>query len=90
VPGATQRLAECFAAATTSDTELVDPLMLMIAEGGDGSYGQEESKNPHRLLFVVLAQTLLKSSLGSDGTTTPVWRLIATQICIRWGGSDRA
>jgi len=44
-----------FAAATTPDTELVDPLVLMLAEGRDGLYGHEESRNPHRLLFVVLA-----------------------------------
>lgn len=44
-----------FAAAPTPDTELVDPLVLMLAEGHDGLYGQEESRNPHRLLFVVLA-----------------------------------
>jgi len=44
-----------FAAPATPDTELVDPLVLMLAEGRDGLYGQEESKNPHDLLFVVLA-----------------------------------
>jgi len=44
-----------FAAATTPDTELVDPLVLMLAEGRDGLYGQGESRKPHRLRFVVLA-----------------------------------
>jgi hypothetical protein len=44
-----------FAAPTTPDTELVDPLVLMLAEGRDGLYRQEESRNRHRLLFVVLA-----------------------------------
>ena len=44
-----------FAAATTPETELVDPLVLMLAEGRDSLYGQEESRNPHRLRFVVLA-----------------------------------
>jgi hypothetical protein len=45
-----------FAAATTPDnTELVDPLVLMLAEARDGLYGQEESGNPHRMLFLVLA-----------------------------------
>jgi hypothetical protein len=44
-----------FAAAITPDTELVDPLVLMLAEGRDGLHGQEESRNPHRLMFVVLA-----------------------------------
>jgi hypothetical protein len=39
-----------FATATT--TELVDPLVLMLAEGRDGL---EEGRNHHRLLFVVLA-----------------------------------
>src|SRR2546430_81403 len=39
-----------FAAATT--TELVDPFVLMLAEGRDGL---EEGRNHHRLLFVVLA-----------------------------------
>ena len=42
-----------FAAATT--TELVDPLVLMLAEGRDGLYGQEESRNARGLRFVVLA-----------------------------------
>ena len=44
-----------FAAATTPDTELADPLVLMLAEGRNGLNGQEDSRNPHRLLFVVLA-----------------------------------
>jgi|ERR1700687_2541699 hypothetical protein len=44
-----------FAAAITPETELVDPLVLMLAEGRDGLYGQEESRNPRGLLFVVLA-----------------------------------
>ena len=43
------------AASATPDTELVDPLVLMLAEGRDGLYGQEESRSPHRLRFVVLA-----------------------------------
>jgi hypothetical protein len=43
------------AAATTPDTELVDPLVLMLAEDRDGLHGQEKSKNHHRLRFVVLA-----------------------------------
>jgi hypothetical protein len=44
-----------FAAATTPDTEVVDPLVLMIAEGRAGWYGQEENRNPYRLLLGVLA-----------------------------------
>jgi len=44
-----------FAAPTTPDTELVDPLVLMLAEGRDGLHGQEKNRNPHRLRFVVLA-----------------------------------
>jgi hypothetical protein len=43
------------AAAITPDAELVDPLVLMLAEGRDGLYGQEKSRNPHRLRFVALA-----------------------------------
>ena len=57
-PCCAQRDAETggvFAAATTPDTELVDPLVLMIAEGRDGLYGQEKRRSPHRLLFAVLA-----------------------------------
>jgi hypothetical protein len=46
-----------FAAATTPDTELVDPLVLMLAEDRNGLHGQEKSRDPHRLLFVVLAYT---------------------------------
>ena len=44
-----------FAAPITPNTELVDPLVLMLAEGRDGLYGQEKNRNPHRLRFVVLA-----------------------------------
>jgi hypothetical protein len=43
------------AAATPDNTEHVDPLVLMLADGRDGLYGQKASRNPHRLLFVVLA-----------------------------------
>jgi hypothetical protein len=46
-----------FAAATTTETELVDPLVLMLAEDRNGLHGQEKSRNSHRLLFVVLAYT---------------------------------
>ncbi len=42
-------------AATTLDAELVDPFVLVLAEGRDGLYSQEESRNPRGLLFVVLA-----------------------------------
>ena len=48
-------IGRVFAAATTPDTELVDPLVLMLAEGRDGLYVPEESRNPRGLLFVVLA-----------------------------------
>ena len=41
-------------AATRPDCEIVDPLVLMLAEGRDGLYGREEGGNPHGLLFVVL------------------------------------
>jgi len=44
-----------FAVAATPDPELVDPLVLMLADGRDSLYGQEENRDPHRLLFVVLA-----------------------------------
>jgi len=44
-----------FAAATTPDAELVDPLVLMLAEGRNGLNGQEKGRNPRGLLFVVLA-----------------------------------
>lgn len=43
------------AGTTTRDAELVDPLMLMLAEGRDDLYGHDAITNPHRLLFVVLA-----------------------------------
>ena len=42
-------------AATTLDAELVDPFVLVLAEGRDGLYSQEESRNPRGLRFVVLA-----------------------------------
>ena len=47
-----------FVAATTPDTELVDPLVLMLAEGRDGL---EECRNHHRLLFVVLVDRFNKT-----------------------------
>jgi hypothetical protein len=43
------------AGMTTDNAELVDPLLLMLAEGRDDLYGDETSANPHHLLFVVLA-----------------------------------
>ena len=42
-------------AETGPDAAPVDPFVLMLAEGRDGLYGQEESRNPHGLRFVVLA-----------------------------------
>lgn len=44
-----------FVAPATPDTELVDPLVLILAEGRDGLYRQGESGNARGLLFVVLA-----------------------------------
>ena len=44
-------------AAPTPDMELVDPLVLMLAEDRNGLHGQEKSRDPHHLLFVVLAYT---------------------------------
>jgi hypothetical protein len=46
-----------FTAATTPDAELVDPLVLMLAEDRNGLHGQEKTRNRHRLLFVVLTYT---------------------------------
>src|ERR1700687_5460575 len=43
------------AAPVTPDTELVDPLVLTLAEGRGSLYGQEEGRNPRGLRFVVLA-----------------------------------
>src|SRR5208337_3741327 len=40
---------------TKINAELVDPLLLMLAEGHDDLYSPEAITNPHRLLFVVLA-----------------------------------
>jgi hypothetical protein len=61
-----------FATATTPDTELVDPLVLMLAEGRDGLYGQEERRNPHRLLFVVLAYADLVQIVARFGRSDHV------------------
>ena len=44
-------------AETGPDAEPVDPFVLMLAEGHDGSYGEEDRRNPRGLLFVVLAYT---------------------------------
>ena len=43
------------AGTTANSAQLVDPLLLMIAESSDDLYGGETAANPHRLLFVVLA-----------------------------------
>jgi len=43
------------AGTTANSAQLVDPLLLMIAESSDDIYGDETAANPHRLLFVVLA-----------------------------------
>lgn len=40
---------------TTSDDELVDPLLLMLAEGRDDLCGDSENASARHLLFVVLA-----------------------------------
>src|SRR5260370_20408153 len=42
------------AAETGPDAEPVDPFVLMLAEGRDGLYGEEDRRNPRGLLFVVL------------------------------------
>lgn len=42
-------------ATTMTNAELVDPLLLMVAEGRDALYGSDALANPHRLRFVVLA-----------------------------------
>src|SRR5260370_42163229 len=44
-------------AETGPDAEPVDPFVLMLAEGHDGSYGEEDRRNPRGLLFVVVAYT---------------------------------
>src|SRR5260370_10625713 len=44
-------------AETGPDAEPVDPFVLMLAEGHDGSYGEEDRRNPRGLSFVVLAYT---------------------------------
>jgi len=74
-------------AETGPDAELVDPFVLMLAEGRDGLYGRGKGEILAACcLFCWLTPTSLKSSPGSDGTTTPVWRLIATRMCTRWEG----
>jgi hypothetical protein len=44
-----------YSGTTTNDAELVDPLLLMLAEGHDNLHGQGADTYLHRLLFVVLA-----------------------------------
>ena len=43
------------AGTATGSAELVDPLLLTLAEGRDDLQFDEEGANPHHLLFVVLA-----------------------------------
>ena len=42
-------------ATTTTNAELADPLLLMVAEGRDDLRGSDPLANPHHLRFVVLA-----------------------------------
>ena len=80
-----------FAMAATPDTELVDSLVLMLAEDRDGLHSREQSRNPHRLLFVVLTYADVVEIVARFGqSVTPVWRLIATLMCIRWEEAHRA
>jgi len=43
------------AGTTANSAQLVDPLLLMIAESSDDLYCGETAANPHRQFFVVLA-----------------------------------
>ena len=40
---------------TRNDSQLADPLLLMVAQGGDALSGESTTASPHRLQFVVLA-----------------------------------
>lgn len=59
-------------ATTTCNADLVDPLMLMLAEGRDELYGHEAARNPHRLLFVVLAYADLVQIVARFGVNSHV------------------
>jgi hypothetical protein len=59
-------------ATTTGSANLVDPLLLMLAEGRDELYGHEAITNPHRLLFVVLAYTDLVQVVARFGLNSHV------------------
>jgi hypothetical protein len=45
----------CVGETTSNNDELVDPLLLMLAEGRDDLYGDSMNANERHLLFVVLA-----------------------------------
>lgn len=66
----TGRLCEGMA---TASAELVDPLLLMLAEGRDDLRCNEEGDNPHHLLFVVLAYadlTVIVARFGLEAHVT--------------------
>jgi hypothetical protein len=62
-----------WARRTTACTpELVDPLLLMLAEGREDLYGEEAGRVPHRLLFVVLAYADFVQIVARFGADTRV------------------
>ena len=42
------------AGSATGNAQVADPLLFMLAEGGDNLHGEEITGNPHSLRFVVL------------------------------------
>jgi hypothetical protein len=43
------------AGSATASAHVADPLLFMLAEGGDGAQGEEITGNSQRVMFIVLA-----------------------------------
>jgi hypothetical protein len=59
---------EVCARSATGNAQIADPLLLTVAECGEGQYGEETVCNPHHLLFLVLAYADMLQIVARMGT----------------------
>ncbi len=52
-----QEVGRLRGSATANTVQLIDPLLFLVAGGYDARSGTDQSVNPHRLHFVILAYT---------------------------------
>jgi len=63
---------EVCAGSATGNAQIADPLLLMLAEGGDDLFGEDTICNPCHLLFVVLAYEDIVQIVARMGTEAHV------------------